>query len=413
MFCISALNTFLTMTPSEQPTRHLGVLTLHYGYNEGAILQAMALTCLLEDVVKGANAGIIDHRYPGKVDCYGPPNDPRKRALAAAIDTWLPLSQFHSDDPQGQLVSHFCKNHLDGLVIGSDVVWELCYTRRLRRLLGRGILPRQINPFFPSFPNVYWPDNSVACPRVAYAACCGNLLSGDIPRSHRRKMAEILEGFAGIGVRDERTRELVATLAPELGRRAELVPDPTIAFNLFGRFDGSTVEQKLCESGVCQERPKALLIMSESPLAFAAACELKRKGYQVVATGKHGGMTDVNLLDVGLSPLEWAWMPRYFGLCVTERMHATIFCLLNRTPFLALDMNTRFQNSPTKLEELIDQMGLADCCLNQQGLNEADMIGAINRTESWDYAWPHIEALLDQKRNVARSFLERSLACLT
>lgn len=47
----------------------IGITTLHYGFNEGAILQAYALSRLIETLT-GVPAKVVDQRYPGKVARY-------------------------------------------------------------------------------------------------------------------------------------------------------------------------------------------------------------------------------------------------------------------------------------------------------------------------------------------------------
>src|SRR2546421_12478933 len=77
----------------------LGILTLHYGFNEGAILQAYSLATALREAFEGSAVEIVDHRYAAKCAAYGSADGERKGALLKAIDEWLPLSphRFISD----------------------------------------------------------------------------------------------------------------------------------------------------------------------------------------------------------------------------------------------------------------------------------------------------------------------------
>ncbi|HTI50252.1 MAG TPA: hypothetical protein VL475_04850, partial [Planctomycetaceae bacterium] len=74
------------------PRFRIGILTLHYGFNEGAILQAYALAGLLRQHLPEADVEIVDQRYPSKLKASGPADAPRTKALQQAIDHWLPLS---------------------------------------------------------------------------------------------------------------------------------------------------------------------------------------------------------------------------------------------------------------------------------------------------------------------------------
>ena len=388
---------------------NIGILTLHYGFNEGAVLQAMALARLLDTVVPGAHAEVVDHRYPSKQAVYGVPSSPREMAIAKAVDNWLPLSKASFLSANAQPTLDYCRRNYDALVVGSDVVWGLRYTGRLRRWFGRGVFRRQTNPFFPSFPNVYWPTTSAADMRVAYAACCGNLWWEDVPRSHRREMVRRLSGFSGISVRDERTREFLGGLSAELSARAETVPDPTIAFDLLRAFDGSTALTKLYAAGYVTGEPYALVIMKAGPLSFSVVRKLRTRGWRVAASGPYGGLADIDLTQLGLSPLEWAWVPRQFGICVTERMHATIFCFLNHTAVLGLDMNRRIPTTPTKLQELFLNSGLSSAYLHQEATDEVGLVKWLETAMDEQFEWARFDAVLEKQRAVAREFLRRSL----
>lgn len=387
----------------------VAILTLHYGYNEGAILQAKALASLIEKLNAGVTAEIVDHRYPGKLAAYGSTYDRRRESLQAVIDEWLPLSEkaFVTDDRS--LALDYCRENHDQIVIGSDVVWGLRYQRRLRRLLERGILPRQTDPFFPAYPNVYWPEQRHADHRIAYAASCGNLWWEDVPKRHRRSMARVLDGFAAIGYRDERTRLLIASLSLELAERSRKVPDPTIAFDLIAAYGGETARDRLENAGLNPDQSAALLVMKETEISLAIAKRLKEKGFGLIATGSHGGVADIDLNNQGLTPLEWAWLPNLAKVCVTERMHATIFSLLAGTPILALDMNDRTGGCRTKLGELMDDAGLEPWYLHQEDLDAAQALRRLEGLLATEEDQVQVQAFIERERQRGQTFLREAL----
>jgi len=388
---------------------NIGILTLHYGFNEGAVLQARALGHLLENVLPGARAEIVDHRYPGKQAVYGEPGTKREMAIATAVDSWLPLSSKRFRASNASETFRYCRENYSAVVVGSDVVWALRYTRYLRRWFRKGVLFRQKDPFFPAFPNVYWPNSEVAKNRVAYAPSCGNLWWKDVPRAHRGEMARRLDGFVGISVRDERTREFVRGLSVDLWNRTETVPDPTIAFDLLSAYDGSTARMKLAAIGYVAEKPYALMIMKESRLAIRIARLLTSRGWRLVATGQYQGMADVDLTQAGLSPIEWAWLPRLFEVCVTERMHCAIFCILSHTTVLGLDMNSRLPATPTKLEELFFALGLSHAYMHQEATDEVRIVQWLENELGQRPNWKNLDGVLEIWRRRARSFLSKSL----
>ena len=330
---------------------------------------------------------------------------PEKKAIAKSIEKWLPLSRQRFDDEPVDRTFGFCRENYDSLVVGSDVVWNLRYTRRLRRIFGRGVFATQNDPFFPAFPNVYWPDQNTGCGLIAYAASCGNLNHQDVPRRDKLKMAQILDGYAGIGVRDSRTHQFVASLSDELGRRCRRVPDPTIAFDILKRQEDATELLEMDRKIASVDQPVALLIMKPGTISLELARILKRKGYCLIASGHFDGLADFDLQETGLSPIQWASLPRHATICVTERMHASIFCLLNGTNFLALDMNERFAGSATKIEDLLETFGLLNQYRHQADVRPDDMEKLIDQTVETEFDWSAVSAHIAEQRRYASEFL--------
>lgn len=397
------------MKPDETMKQSIiGVLTLHYGFNEGAVLQSMATCQMLRRLSLAEQVEVVDHRYPAKQEIYGPADTPRAKAILNAVNHWLPLSPERFESAEREPTYNYCSERYGSLVVGSDVVWAMRYVGRLRRFFPQGVFPRQNDPFFPAFPNVYWPDESVDCRKIAYAACCGNLDPAEVPKKDLRRMAAILDGFAGLSVRDEKTLRFVKSFSKELGRETVIVPDPTVAFNLLGVFDGSSSLDKLIAHGFDPDGKWALLVMKEGRVSRIALRILKQKGYSVAATGSYSGEVDLDLVACGLSPLEWGWMPRYFALNVTERMHSSIFTVLNRTPLLALDMNRRLPDMKTKLEERMEVFGLEKFYAHQETVSEKEVEQRVDLAIEDACDWDSIHRRMDNERGVAQAFLKRA-----
>lgn len=191
------------------PTHSLrvGILTLHYGYNEGALLQAMCLARAVGSLGPDVSAEIVDHRYPGKAAKYGPARNARTQALQRYVDHQLPLSpeRFASDRIGPTL--RYASARYTNLLIGSDQVLRLRYSKRIR-----GLARLQTDAFHPAFPNIYWAAARCTLKCSAYAASMGPFTVSDAPRSHQRRMARLLTAFDRLGVRDTNTEEQVRAL---------------------------------------------------------------------------------------------------------------------------------------------------------------------------------------------------------
>ncbi len=366
----------------------IGILTLHAGINEGAMLQAWSLVENLRNALPGAEVEIVDHRYLTKQrKTYGAmPRTDRTEALEAFLEERLPLSsrRFVTDDHRETL--EYINQSYDALVVGSDEVWKLHYRRRFG-----GLITVQDNPWQPPFPNVYWPDQSVKICKVSYAASVGNMDWLRIPRRHASHIREILDGFSLLGVRDRRARDFLRWLYPEGPDRAEWVPDPTFSVDLLGLVDRDRLKAKLEAFGVDFSRPRLGIVLWDRrwKRLLARGVQLFRdEGYQVVGMSMENQMADVELFSRGLSPLEWLATFGCFDRCLLQRMHPVIACLLNGTPFAVVDFYRNTLSEMTKLTDLLTSFDLLDYYYYWWWRSEEQFLGNCERLlrEPWPAA---------------------------
>lgn len=387
----------------------IGVATYHYSFNEGAILQAYATTKLIQRHLN-ADGEIIDQRYPGKLSVYGSPDDQRKEALQRAIDNWLPTSRmkFRSQETNVDLYQYINDNYRK-LIIGSDVVWNLRYRRRLRRFFGKGIFPYQVNDFFTPFPNLYWPSKKIDIPVYSYAASIGTLEYDEIPFTHRIRMREYFKRFKLISVRDERTHRFIEFIDPSIAQDVEIVPDPTLAINLDElTFDKNEMRVKLEKLGFDFNRPSCCIISKDNEEIDKFCRELRIKGYQIVSLTTKNGMADINLYNKSFHPLEWSGIFGYFNFCITERMHGAIFCLKNLTPFIVIDINETRIDNDSKTESLMRRFDLLNFRMPKSKLNHKEMLllfnGLVDNAENWK---AHVSKKLLECQLEAKLFFDR------
>ncbi|MHC5064271.1 MAG: polysaccharide pyruvyl transferase family protein [Planctomycetota bacterium] len=395
------------------PGQRTGILTLHYGFNEGAILQAYALAMLLRSVFAG-QVEIVDQRYPAKMAAYGDPDaNDRTRSLAKAIDGWLPLgSEPHRTSESGKLIQALGTQY-DRLVFGSDVLWSLRYRRRLSGVLGKGILPRQKHRFFPAFPNIYWPSAEQDCCKIAFAASVGSFDWQQLPKKHASMIRSGLESCSALSVRDERSRDFVAQLSPSLAARVQLIADPTFAGafrdSALGHEADGSLREELAAEGVDFNRPRCLVIAKDGPALAASLRPLAQKGWQSVSVTTANDLCDLHLHDHGFHPLTWARLFRHFDLCITERMHGAIFSLLNNTPFLAIEMNPVRDGGMTKTESLLHRFELEGVLLEPDEGDSKAVEALLERVihDPWD--WQRINQRIAAESERQRIFLQDSM----
>lgn len=333
----------------------LGILTFHSSFNEGAIWQAYCLASSLQKNLPSYRVEIIDHRYRAKTECYGPPKNSRTQALDQFINKRLPLSQQQFVEDDHKHTYEYIRNNYRCLVVGSDQVWKFHY-RYGRKLLG--FVNVQNIPMYPAFPNAYWPDERIDMPKVAYAASIGPSDWGRIFRLHRIKMRRILSSFSLLGIRDEMTRDFLRWLDPIIASKAEWVPDPTFSLDSLGTVDKESLREKLEQYGVDFSRPRLGVVVHDETVTNDVIEQVKKMGFQVIALSITNTAADVRLFDKGFTSLEWASIFGFFSLCLTQRMHGAIACILNNTPFVGLGFTVNHVSGDGTLKDLMRSFNL-------------------------------------------------------
>lgn len=387
--------------------KEIGIATLHYGFNEGAILQAKALSELLTHRLPEWPAHVVDHRYRAKVEVYSERQNPRTEALQEAMDHWLPLSQPRTESEDLRPLFRRLNDRCAAIVVGSDVVWDLHYQRRFRRLVRGGVFAYQADPFYPAFPNLYWPDRQVKVAKFSYAASVGSLDWRAVPLLHRRRMSHILHDFRLISVRDERSWQFVERLDPRLAQRTEILPDPALAWNLVDAGRDEPLRQRLLRAGVDFTRPRVGLIARDTPQVMETVSRLRARGFQIVGITTQNSCSDIPLFEMSLHPLDWARIFHFMDVCLVERMHASIYCLLNQTPFVALDTLATPGRTDTKLFSLLSRFGLQSRCFSSRDVSADELTNAVSAasTDPWD--WPGIDRVVGDLRRKAEDFVDR------
>lgn len=334
---------------------HIGILTLHFGYNQGAVLQAYCLAKNLSTAFPHAQVEIVDYRHRAKIQIYGPSDDPRKKATHQFIENDLPRSRrcFIANTPEAAF--RFIQDTYDLVVVGSDEVWRTNYYTRLN-----GWVTCQERKFTPAFPSVYWPNTKIQAHKVAYAAAVGHTSNWDkIPKRHHEKMKEYLADFALLGVRDRKTHAYLKWLDEELGQKAEWVPDPTFSYDALADVDRQHLLQKLTAWGVDFTRPRlGLTVVRESPSVDQVIQLARRQNFQIITLEGSRKQADVSLEDKALTPLEWAATFKFFDISISQSMHGCVFSILNGTPCIGMNVRKDARGYATKIEELFQLFGL-------------------------------------------------------
>lgn len=366
----------------------IGILTYHYGYNEGTLLQAYAVQTLIDRHFGIGTAEIVDHRYPEKeAIVFKSPITPRDEQLRTFFDEKLHQGSFRARGHDLVETWSHVADEYDLVVVGSDELWRLDYTTRRKFLFSAR---EQANPWAPAFPNVYWPDAAqLGVPCVSLAASISEKdRVVDIPKAHRRQMRQILQNLSLVTVRDSRTESFVREIAAPATIDCQWLPDPTFGLDPHFPEASATAMGLLKSAGMRDDGTKRALVVSHSSgraLAHTIG-RLKNGGYQIVSLSHPQPGVDIDLSGAPLGPLEWGSIAGHFDLVVTDRFHGAVFALRNGTPVLALDYRDQLSGRDSKMLDLFKRFGLEDFWYRGQSDDLARLDAAIARVV--DGPWP-------------------------
>lgn len=386
----------------------IATLTLHAGYNEGAILQSMALQKTISELFQKSTVEIFDHRYPCLMEiAYGSPDNQRKLALQDFYDNKLKLSpkRFYSSKTGDSL--EYIANRYNAIVIGSDEVWKISYEKRIK-----GLIKMQTDPYSPAAPNIFWPPKSLKVKKISYAATIGEKTKkSDISRKVKNAITKSASDFKSIGARDQRTIDFLTWLDPDFSAITEWTPDPTFTTDLSELVNTENLKIKLKSYGLNFQQPRALLICGDHEKYNFGISILKSKGFQIVGASDRNRFFDIDLTNKSINPIEWAGMAKHFDLCISDRMHGSIFSMLNGTPLICLDKRMPTDGYQTKNFELMERCGMLDryASINDKIFEEKfSNLCSSDPKNNWNTE--KLINTLQKFRSIGRDYLSKSLA---
>ena len=275
------------------------IITFHNAINEGAILQCVCLSKLIETHL-GVKPWVLDYESPQRKPAYAA--HPYRKQFLDFVASHVDLSPHFDDDKKA---AEWVNNEASVAIFGSDEIWKW--------LVGPGD-PR----YYATPPNIYL-GHRINIKKAAYAVSIGCSDAARSPSCVR----ELIGNFDLISVRDYKTRDFVNSFA----RTETVLPDPVFGVDFAEAFPGSVeaVAAKI-------DRNKVFLA---DPYFFPAA---KCSPDQIMKTGM-------------LIPSEWAAVHGMARLVVTDRFHGTVMCMKSGTP-------CRIVNPRNKINELLGYVGV-------------------------------------------------------
>jgi hypothetical protein len=150
--------------------------------------------------------------------------------------------------------------------------------------------------------------------------------------------------------------------------------------------------------GVDFSRRTAVVLCWHNPLLQPALHHLRSRGYQIVGLTLKNGFVDLDLSTKPLTPVEWMAAFRLFDVCLSERMHACISCLLQGTPVIALDFLKHTDQAGSKIEDLFDTFGLPTFHYSARLQKPSELVGILDRFEAGQWPAAHVSQVVETLR---------------
>lgn len=343
--------------------KKIGILTFHRSVNNGAVMQAYALSTRLQKEYPNYEVEIIDYHMKKISDSYhftfwkyvkreNPfvslgvirelAKDPHKlkrlnqrTAIFEKSFSKLPLSDFTIESDNPEELFERINGFYDSVIVGSDAVWNY---------VARG------------FPNAFFLSPHIMSKKLSYAASCYGMDFSLIEDNVRNEIGKLLTSFDYIGVRDEATEKFVRWSGCSI--QPHHTCDPTAFIDLDSLpIDIDLLKEKLKRKGFDFSRP-TIGVMGSEKMGHMVR-RLFGDSYQIVGLYEYLHSANVNLYDI--DPFEWAYVFRFFKLTFTTFFHGTMLSLRNGVPLICVSLNTEFEKKfLPKTKDVLRRLGFEE-----------------------------------------------------
>jgi hypothetical protein len=371
----------------------VGIVTFHWAYNYGAVLQSYALQ---EEVSRlGHDVEFIDYnpftvpKEKGKGLNFGIADGSLVRRLKKAVGKiknanlsrkhgtlfFQGFDQFRKDFLHGSGKIDLTLADYDVIIVGSDQVWNASW-------IGESI-------------SYYYLADFHDVTKISYAACVGN--EGQ-PEQYSDEIKTLLNDFSSISVRNKVTYEFVKKVS---GYTPEMVCDPTFLHSFTSiSLKGSTL----------RDLPEQFI------LVYALGEHIKDLGTQITSQVKdslhlpvvsissvfHTGWTfkaaDHIIYDA--TPMEWLWLFEHAAFICTDSFHGLVFSMKYKKPLLG------YRDDGWRSFRLTDLM--QQYRLNDRLLFSYDR-GTVNTLIHSDIDYEYVEQNVEKEVKHSVLFLKKAL----
>ena len=337
----------------ERKIMEFNIVTFHTAYNQGAVLQTLALQEFIKE--NGYSVGVYDYRPP-----YIPPFQGAKGKIFKILRKIHEKEYIEKEKKFQEFVNTNLNVNLEQdskiYLSGSDQVWNPTGS---------------MNPiYFLQFVS----DKSV---RASYAASMGKTV---VPKMKEELFEKYIKRFDCFSVREADVKECISKYT---SKDISVNVDPTLLMN------ADFWEKYMRE---VPNMPDDFILAYILHLPKNANKLLKwlqkETGAKIVLIDGQGAMThlvhnDISLHNVG--PREFLWLMKHSKAVVTSSFHGTAFSLIFHKEFYSI-VNPA---APSRINNILNIVGL-------NSVKETDTVDDFSRNINID--WNSVSKILDTER---------------
>ena len=348
----------------------IGILTFHWCYNYGAVIQAWALQTHLSEC--GHEAFIINYE-PTRTRLPWWTVALRQRSFRR----FLRDSQFRAfrkhrlcETLRVLSVTDIATLGLDAVIVGSDQVWNVQYLT------------------WPSgkYNSIYFLHGDLSGIRkIAYAASIGHGGWGDY--RWREDLLSDIRDFDAVSVREYVAQDELTSF----GIKSTVVPDPSLLVKL------SAYDQIIKPPN--ENRPYVFsYLLSEyervRPMVDEV-CGIKKKKVHIVTLSRLGD----SKLEF-LAPERWLSAIRYADFVITDSFHGTALSIVFNVPFAAVLKSDKTAMN-ARITGLLDAVGLND----RIATSSSGILNLMDKLVDWN----SVNDRLERMRSIGKEWLVKNL----
>lgn len=376
---------------------NIGIITFHFVYNQGAVLQCFALKKYLES--QGHNVKVINYRPGYHIVRYKSFKNPvqyamwnwkrhsKKNVLRRTVFTGMSVLRCLYSNLKGkdskieQLFSVFAEEHLnqtkeyrslrqlrknppemDAYISGSDQLWN----------------PELLDQEFDGAYFLEFGDAHI--PRIAYAVSMGK----EQKEEYRNELKKHCEGLTAVSLREYSEASIEAT-----GRDVHVCVDPTFLIN-------AEDYDKIAKTNT-ETEPYIFVYGFETTDEIKQAVERAKEKYQcrIINGSPHRVKLDCETKNIReYAPDAFLSYIKNAVCVITNSFHATVFSIIYKKEFITVSHSTR----GIRMNELLGKLGLET---RLWGCEEFDIDG--------DIPWKTAQEKLEYHRKHSMEYLRLAL----